>query len=211
MYRNTSTLWAALGLFSTAAEHLVLFYIKCITLKIYKNPVPKSTAIQRNCLLHRNFIFVKCMVSNYSKGIYCWSVHRKEALITPTQRRAKLRQWGANHTTGVVWGVSLCVSTHPLMTWSHATAFWHDLSFTRCTRRMMPVKGTFTWSYVFSSLLHLWPFCTLRMLLWRVIYFHVGFSAVPLSKALDCFAKTNYFGQHLSQVISSFSKCWVQE
>lgn len=111
--------------------------------------------------------------------------------------------WGA--------GVSLCVSAQPLMTWSHATVFWHHLSFTPCTRRMMPVKDAVSWSYVFSSLLHLWPFCTLLILLCRVIYFHMGFSAVPLSKALDCFAKTNYFGQHLSHVINSFSKCWAQE
>lgn len=110
------------------------------------------------------------------------------------------------------WGQQcLCVSTQPPMTWSHTTLFWHELSFTPCTRRIMPVEGAATWSYGFSSLLHLWPFCTLLILLWRVIYLHTGFSEVPLSKALDCFAKTNYFGQHFSQKVDSFSKCWVQE
>lgn len=140
------------------------------------------------CSTQEYSIFVKCMVSNYSKGIYCQRVYRKEALITPTEQRAKLRQWGTKHTTGGGRGISVCFYTasndrithYSFLTWP----FLHSLHKKNNACWRCPYLILF-----FSTLLHLWPFCTLLILLWRVIYFHMGFSEVPLSKPLDCFGK----------------------
>lgn len=64
------------------------------------------------CTTYEYSVFVNCMVSNYSKGIYCQRIHRKEALITPTYWRAKLRERDKTHHW---WGPGrLCMFLHSL-------------------------------------------------------------------------------------------------